>query len=132
MRHFFVLGLLNISILAIAQHSETGGIKGLVKTSDGQPAGSVSVLIKNTHIGIVTSENGSFEFRRVKPGSYILVFSLSGYSGKDSSALVKENEQTILNMRFEQTFAELQKVIVTSGGNMWKRILPVHSGLICR
>jgi len=114
MRSFFVLGLLNISILATAQHSETGSIKGFVKTSDGEPAESVSVLIKNTHIGTETSENGSFEFRRIKPGNYILVFSLSGYSGKDSSVSVKENEQTILNLQLEQTYAELQKVIITS------------------
>jgi len=114
MRSLFVLGLLNISMLAIAQHSETGSIKGFVKTSDGEPAGFVSVLIKNTHIGTVTSENGSFEFRRIKPGNYILVFSLSVYSGKDSSVSVKENEQTILNVQLEQTYAELQKVIITS------------------
>ena len=91
MKLFFVLGLLNISILAIAQHSETGSIKGFVKTSDGRPAESVSVLIKNTQLGTVTNENGSFEFRRIKPGYYILVFSLTGYSGKDSSISVKEN-----------------------------------------
>src|SRR5215212_9179504 len=110
MRFFFVLGLLNISILAIAQHGVTGSIKGFVKTLDGEPAGSVSVLIKNIHTGTVTSENGSFEFQKVKPGSYILVFSLSGYSGKDSSVLVKENEQTIINVQLEQTYAQLQKV----------------------
>jgi iron complex outermembrane receptor protein len=115
MRSIFVLGLLNISILSFAQHNETGSIKGLVKTSDGEPAGSVSVLIKNTHIGTLTNENGRFEFRRIKPGNYILVFSLSGYFGKDSSVLVKENEQAILNVHLEQTYAELQKVIITSG-----------------
>lgn len=104
-------------MLAIAQHTETGSIKGLVKTSDGEPAGLVSVLIKNTNFGTVTSENGSFEFRRIKPGKYVLVFSLSGYSGKDSSVLVKENEQTILQVQLEQTYAELQKVIITSGAN---------------
>lgn len=117
MRSFFVLELLCISILAVAQQSETGVIKGVVKTSDGEPAGSVSVIIKGIHVGTVTSENGSFEFRRIKPGNYILVFSLSGYFAKDSSVSVKENEQIFLHVQLEQTFAELQKVIVTAGAN---------------
>jgi len=115
MRPFFVLVLSIISMLALAQHRETGSIKGFVRTSDGRPAESVSVLIKNTQLGTVTNENGSFEFRRLKPGNYILVFSLSGYSGKDSSVSVKEKEQTILHVQLEQTYAELQKVIITSG-----------------
>ena len=69
----FVSSLL--AIYAFAQKNEYGNIKGVVSTSDGKPAGSVTVVIKNTKNGTTTKDDGSFELKRIKPGNYVIILS---------------------------------------------------------
>jgi len=117
MRLLLILGFLNIFILCLAQKSETGSVKGVVTTADNRPAELVSVIIKSTKYGIVTDENGRFEFRKLKPGNYILVFSLTGLIAMEQYVVVKANEQTISNAQLQQSYTELQSVIVSSKTN---------------
>ena len=117
MRRLALLLPLLSCIYSFAQKNEFGSIRGTVSTSDGQPAETVSVLLKNTNAGTTTDAKGNFEIRRVKPGNYTLMFSLSGYSEKDSVVLIKVHEETILHVRIEQTYNELQRVIVSSKAN---------------
>jgi len=117
MRWVYLLGLLNFSTFCFAQNSNSGSIKGTVTTSDGQPAQSVSVIIKNTRYGTITDENGNFEFRKITPGNYTVSFSLTGFASKEQTILVREKEAYVLNLRIEQTYAELQIVIITTKAN---------------
>jgi len=112
MKPLILLSLLTAPLLCFSQKNELGTIKGTVRTADGQPAESVSVLIKNINAGAITDESGKFEFRKVKPGNYTLSFSLSNYAPKQTSVTIKANGQNILSVQLEQTYAELQKVIV--------------------
>jgi iron complex outermembrane receptor protein len=70
------------------------------------------VLIKNTNKGTSTDDKGNFEFKKLKPGTYILLVSLLGYTEKEVIIEVKEKETTILKIGLQQTYAELKKVIV--------------------
>ena len=108
----FLLLLLTIS--AFAQKSPYASIKGSVSTSDGMPAVSVTVQIKNTTKGTLTSEDGTFEFKKIKSGTYTLIFSLVGFENKEIQAQVKAAEEVHLNVQLEHTYAELQRVIVSS------------------
>ena len=57
MKYIILASLLFLYELSFAQKPESGSIKGLVATSDGKPAGSVSVQVKNSTIGTLTDEN---------------------------------------------------------------------------
>ena len=88
--------LLLLAINAFAQKNEYGSIKGVVSTSDGKPAGSVTVAIKNTKIGTITNDDGSFEFKKIKPGTYVIILSFVGFESKEISIDVKAGEEAAI------------------------------------
>ena len=61
---------------AIAQQV-SGTIKGKLLTSDGQPAGFVTVVLQNTKYGTLSNENGTFQFK-APAGAYTLGVSFVG------------------------------------------------------
>lgn len=54
-----------------------GIIKGKLLTSDGQPAGYVTVILRNTKYGTLSNENGTYQFK-APAGSYTLAISFVG------------------------------------------------------
>jgi iron complex outermembrane recepter protein len=116
-----------LSISSSAQKNEYGSIKGIVTTSDGKPAASVAILIKNTTKGALTTEDGNFEFKKIKTGNYTLVFSLVGFENKEIPAEVKGTKEVFLNVQLEHTFAELQQVIVESKNSKYVESNPSSS-----
>jgi len=61
MKWLFLFLVLISATYAFAQKNVYGIIKGVVSTSDGKPAGSVTVVIRNTNNGTTTNDDGSFE-----------------------------------------------------------------------
>lgn len=59
-----------------------GKITGVVKTSDDKPAPLVTVTIKELNKSTNTSDDGSFIFYSVKPGTYTLIASCVGCNPK--------------------------------------------------
>ena len=104
--------LIIFPIFLFGQTIEAGNLKGKITTADEQPAAYVSVLIKNSTIGTITDENGNFEFRKIKPGQYILYISLLGYSDQEIEVTLKQNETVNLKIQLKQTYAELQNIIL--------------------
>ncbi|MEP7109517.1 MAG: TonB-dependent siderophore receptor [Ferruginibacter sp.] len=96
------------------QNNDYGSIRGFVSTSDGYPAVYVSVLIKNTGKGIITGDNGNFEFKKIKPGTYMVRFSMLEHTYFDTTIEVTQNETIFLKIQLRSTVAELKKVIVAA------------------
>lgn len=67
---------------AFGQHRQ---ISGVVKNSEGQPLGGVSVVIKNTTTGTTTDVNGHFSLQ-VNSDAQVLIFSYVGYTVKELPA----------------------------------------------
>ncbi|HEX7846617.1 MAG TPA: TonB-dependent receptor, partial [Chitinophagaceae bacterium] len=114
MKGLLLLLLLSFSIYSFSQVNPYGSIRGLVLTSDDKPAGAVTVIIKNTSNGVSTNDDGSFEFKKIKPGKYVIILSFTGFENKEMDIEVKPGEEAILNARLEHNYEELQKVIVAS------------------
>ena len=109
--HVFIM-LFPYFVFGNNEDNDYGSIRGSISTSDNQPAAYVSVIIKNTSKGTITDDSGNFEFKKIKPGNYILQFSLSGYIDSAINVTVKENETTFIKVQLQQTYAELKNVIV--------------------
>lgn len=112
--------LLVSPFIVFADRNEINGvgtIKGVIYTSDGQPAAYVSVLIKNTGKGTVTDAKGNFEIRKLKPGSYILIVSLLEYTEDEITVDVKESETVFVSIQLNRTDAQLKKVVVRATMN---------------
>lgn len=127
MKWFLQYVLLVFAISSSAQKNEYGSIKGVVFTSDGKPAGSVTVVIKSTKIGTITNDDGSFELSKIKTGTYVIVLSFVGFESKEISVDVKAGEERFVNAQLEHNYAELQKVIVESSSPKYVETNPSSS-----
>ncbi len=117
--------LLITIVLAIsvnAQPNPSGIIRGIVTTIDGAPAQGIAVSLRNTSKGTIANANGSFEFKNMPPGVYIVEFSLIGYETSTADAVITEDNPTAdLAVRLDFSSRKLDEVIITSGGNRFGR-----------
>ncbi|WP_439585806.1 TonB-dependent siderophore receptor [Dyadobacter bucti] len=117
--------LLVTIVLAIsvnAQPNPSGIIRGIVTTIDGAPAQGIAVSLRNTSKGTIANANGSFEFKNMPPGVYIVEFSLIGYETSTADAVITEDNPTAdLAVRLDFSSRKLDEVIITSGGNRFAR-----------
>ncbi|WP_205748351.1 TonB-dependent receptor [Dyadobacter bucti] len=117
--------LLVTIVLAIsvnAQPNPSGIIRGIVTTIDGAPAQGIAVSLRNTSKGTIANANGSFEFRNMPAGVYIVEFSLIGYETSTAGAVITEDNPTAdLAVRLDFSSRKLDEVIITSGGNRFAR-----------
>jgi iron complex outermembrane receptor protein len=83
---------------------------------EGQPAAFVTVVIKENGRSVLTDENGSFVFKKLKPGTYTLVVSMIGLKTIETTVEVKKDQPTAVNLTLEEDAQQLAAVIIESGG----------------
>ncbi len=91
-------------------HDSLGAVSGIVLTADGEPAGYVTVGIKNISKETITDTAGKFEIKKIKPGIYILSVSFTGYKTIEISVEVKQNETAFLKIPLLLTYVELANI----------------------
>lgn len=91
-----------------------GKIKGTITTSDGENAVGVNIILKNSKYGTVSDEDGTFEFNRVKPNTYTLQVSLTGYETLEQQVTVTANETTSLDLKLTVSNKQLKEVVITN------------------
>ncbi|MBZ4034470.1 TonB-dependent receptor [Flavobacterium sp. 17A] len=91
-----------------------GKIKGTITTSDGELAVGVNIILKSSKYGTISNEDGAFEFNRVKPNTYTLQVSLSGYETLEQQVTVTANEITTLSLQLTVSNKQLKEVIITN------------------
>jgi iron complex outermembrane receptor protein len=107
---FFIL-IFPLSIFA-NEENRLGTIRGNIITADGQAAPNVTIRIKSTDQETITDDQGNFEFRKIKPGTYTLRISLIGYFDSAIAVEVKQNDTLYLKVQLRETYNELKNVIV--------------------
>lgn len=111
-RFLFSISIL-FSFLSVFAQQNHGKIKGIITTSDGDPAAGVNIILKNTKYGTVSNDDGTFEFNKVRANSYILQVSLNGYETSETALNVTENETTSINIPLKVSNKELKEVIIS-------------------
>lgn len=117
--------LMTLTTIAFAQ---SGTIRGTVTTTDGQPAGFVNVTLKDQRKGTVTTDDGTFQLRNVKQGTYILVVSHTGLVTKEQSITVNENATVEANFQLSETANQLDEVVVRGQRSLNKK--PIAAGKV--
>lgn len=93
--------------------SQTGNIKGVVKTSDGKSAEYINVAVKNSNKGAITNIKGEFEIKRVEVGPQTLIISFVGLETREVNVEVRANETTIApEIQLAETSEQLDEVVV--------------------
>lgn len=116
---YLQLCLVFISLFAGATTPEdnNGIIRGVVLTSDSLPAESVTVVMKELDRSVLTATDGSFLFRNIKPGTYIISISLVGYENAEYKVDVQAGKTSELRLHLKLLYSQLEEVILTSTRN---------------
>ncbi|QJB32248.1 TonB-dependent receptor [Chitinophaga oryzae] len=104
-------------IAGVNAQSGTGGIKGNIVTSEGEPAAFVSVRIEQHSRGTVTDGKGDFAFRRLEPGTYVLQVSLLGYEPMAETVTVTAGQTATVKLHLQVSKTQLSEVTVVGGQN---------------
>lgn len=116
-QHLLLLALSLFGFTAFAQQN-FGKIKGKITTSDEELAVGVNIILKDSKYGTVTNEEGNFEFNRIKPSTYTLQVSLTGYETVEKEVIVTENKTAYLNLQLKVSNKELQEVVINTKKNI--------------
>ncbi|UWY26316.1 TonB-dependent receptor [Flavobacterium sp. TR2] len=111
-RFLFSISFIFSFLSAFAQNH--GKIKGTITTSDGDAAAGVNIILKNTKYGTVSTDDGNFDFNKVRANSYTLQVSLTGYETLETEVTVTENETTTVNLQLKVSNKELQEVVISN------------------
>lgn len=122
-----IISLFTFLFISIYQVvAQTGEIKGIVKTSDGQPAVFVNVGIKSHGKGGATDVKGEFLIKEVPVGEHSLTASFIGLETKEVNVVVKAGETTIVpEIILNESSTTLNEVLISA--NMKSYISDVPS-----
>ena len=104
--------LVLIFSLFITSSYANNTISGFVYSKNsGEPLPFANVILKGTTIGTATNIDGMFIIRDVKPGSYIVTASFSGYLSEEIEAEVIGDLELVFSL--EETSYDINAVVVT-------------------
>lgn len=113
MKSLYLFLILAFTTSPLLVWSQSGSIRGVVKTSDGNPAEFVNIAIEGTAKGDIADKNGKFEIRNVAPGNYILVASFIGLENTQQPVEVKAGEVTTVDFILKESSQQLEEVIIS-------------------
>lgn len=96
--------------------AQTGVIKGRVTNKiNREPIAFASVLLEGTDKGVVTDDNGDYEFTGLMPGLYNIRVSYLGFSDVSAFEIqVTNSKPAEVNLEMEENAQALQEVVVKS------------------
>jgi len=96
--------------------AQTGGLRGKITSADGNPVEAVTVRLKGTRQGAMSTAEGMYEVKNVKAGEYTLQVSLIGLETKEQSISVQAGQVTdVPTIMLNENTNQLQEVMVTAG-----------------
>ncbi|GAB3894352.1 TonB-dependent receptor [Spirosoma agri] len=122
MKHIFtstivclsLLILLNVQVLAQSH----GSIRGLVKTSDGNPASFVNVSLKEIRKGTVTAEDGTYQLKGINQGTYTLQITFVGLQTQEKTISVQSGQAITVDFSLAENTSQLSEVEVTGNNQV--------------
>lgn len=112
----FVIGL--VFSFSVKAQVEQGVIKGRLITEDDQPAGYVTLYLKDTKQKTLSNDDGYYIFTNVPEGNYVVITSFVGLQSKSQGVSIKQGETKIIDFKLKENSQELQEVIVSTGKSL--------------
>ncbi|WP_255373289.1 TonB-dependent receptor [Chitinophaga sp. YR627] len=110
MKHIYLI--LILALCNLAAFAQNGNIKGKITSADGHPAAFVTVGLKDTKKGAVTSEEGEFALKNIRQGQHVLVISCTGMKTVHKPISVTADQTTDITLTLEATAAQLNEIVV--------------------
>lgn len=115
---FCLLFLSSVSIIAQGQ----GKVNGRILLSDHVPAENIAVALKGTKYTALTNNNGQYEIKNVKSGSYTLSIKGIGIKALSENITVTAGQTVTRNFTLSENQEELNEVVITK--NKYKQDKP--------
>jgi len=113
-KFLFVVALIGWISIFLSSQSYAQGIRGIVKTSEGEPLPYASVYVRNLGDGVPTNEDGAYEFR-LKKGVYDVLVQYLGYKSKLETVIITDESWKEVNFELEPQIYTLGTVEVNAG-----------------
>ena len=104
----FVL-VIAVSFSTFAQST----IKGKVLTEQGLPIKFATITLKNTSLGVISKDDGSF-LLQTNEGNYVLVCKYLGMSDVEQNVSIKRNETITLQIVMHTQIIEKEEIVIKS------------------
>lgn len=108
-----------VSITMIAQ--ERGKINGKISLSGNTPAENISVALKGTAYSAVTNQQGNYEIRNIKPGTYSIRVSAVGITSVEESITVVAGQTVTKDFTLSESQEQLNEVVIDANSNKFAR-----------
>jgi iron complex outermembrane receptor protein len=116
----FIISIILLSGQALLAQKLRGTISGQTTDKQHQPIENVSVLLKGTHYGATTDEDGNFSFR-APAGDYTLVISLISYQTLELPVSLRSGQTVHLkSISLSPVAGSLKEVRVNSNYNRFR------------
>jgi iron complex outermembrane receptor protein len=101
--------------------AQSGSISGNIKTSDGKPAGGVSISLKEIKRTIASADDGSYTLGNLKEGKYTVIVSFVGLQTQEKPVLVNGSQANNMDFTLFENASQLDEVIITVSRSMNER-----------
>lgn len=92
-------------------------LKGTVTDPGNTPLAGASVVIKNSYQGVSTASDGTFEFKHLKPGRYLLAVSFIGFEPAEQEVDLPHSESVKIVLKPKSVFTDEVMVSATRAGD---------------
>ncbi|MCZ4242629.1 TonB-dependent receptor [Pedobacter punctiformis] len=124
-----LLALFVVLVTANANaQTKSGIISGTVRTSDGKPAPYISVGIKNTGKAVETDENGTYTFKNLADGNYVIKISAVGVAIQEKKVSITGGKPANADFSVAESASQLDEVAINGYKTPNKK--PVNLGKI--
>lgn len=110
----------------IVKEKQTGTIRGDVRTSDGQPAGFVTVGIRGQR-NTYTNEQGQFVLEHIEAGTHTILASYVGLQTLQQEVTVTAASSATVHFVLNENSHTLKEVVVTSKQGAYNQNMPSSS-----
>ena len=90
----------------------TGTVRGRINTSDGKPAPYVSITLKGSTKGTISTEDGSYVLRHLSAGQYTIVATFVGLQPQEQTITVAVGQVAQVDFALSETAKQLTEVQV--------------------
>lgn len=112
-RAFIMVLILLASCVSASGQQERGILTGRVTDSGGAALAGASVVIDSLKTGVAADNNGRYQLRGLKEGSYHLRYSYTGYDTRDTVITVRG--ETVVNIILPEALYIAEDVVVKAG-----------------
>lgn len=93
---------------------DNGSLNGTITDANGMPLSGTTIEIVELKKGTVTDANGKFVIDNVPAGNYKVALSFVGFKSFTQSVTVQGGKATLLNLEMQESFGQLDEVVVSA------------------